>query len=128
MQPTIFSQIIAGTIPCHKVYEDAKSLAFLDTNPIQPGHTIVISKLAVEFVWDLPPEEYAAVMETVKKIAQRTKTVLQVPYVGEKIVGVDVPHAHVHIIPFSQATDLDAIPSGQVDHDALAALAKKLAF
>ena len=128
MQQTIFSQIIAGTIPCHKVYEDAKTLAFLDINPVQAGHTLVVSKLQAEFVWELPPEEYAAVMETVKKVAQRLKSVLNVPYVGEKIVGVDVQHAHVHVIPISAAADLDARPIEKVDHEALAALAKKLAF
>lgn len=128
MQPTIFSQIIDGTIPCHKVYEDAKTLAFLDINPIQPGHTLVISKLPAEFVWDLPPKEYAALMETAQKVAQRLKTVLNAPYVGAKIIGVDVPHSHVHIIPFSDAADLDAVPPNQVDHDALSALAKKLTF
>ena len=128
MQPTIFSQIIAGTIPCHKIYEDAKTLAFLDIKPIQPGHTIIISKLATQFVWDLPQKDYTALMETAQKVAQRLKNVLAVAYIGEKIVGVDVAHAHVHIIPFSVAADLDATPPEQIDHDSLTALAKKLAF
>ena len=129
MSETIFSKIIAGTIPCHKVYEDEKTLAFLDINPIQPGHTIVISKLPANYVWDLPQSDYEALMETVKKVALRLKSVTGQTYVGEKIIGVDVPHAHVQLIPFTSVAEYDAQPTNQdPDHAALAAMAKTLAF
>jgi histidine triad (HIT) family protein len=130
MQDSIFTKIIKGEIPCHKVYEDDKTFAFLDIHPVQPGHTLVIPKNQVEFVWDLAPEDYAAVMETVKKVARRLRDVAGKPYVGEMVVGIDVPHAHVHLIPFSTGSEFRNIPdtSAEPDHAALAEMAKKLAF
>lgn len=130
MQDSIFTKIITGEIPCHKVYEDEKTLAFLDIHPVQPGHTLVVPKAQVEFVWDLTPEDYQAVMETVQKVAKRLRQVLLVPYVGEQVVGVDVPHAHVHLIPFSTVQQYRRIPdmSAEPDHAALAEIARKLAF
>jgi histidine triad (HIT) family protein len=128
---SIFTQIINGDIPCHKVYEDDKTLAFLDISPAAPGHTLVIPKTEVEFVWDVADEEYQAVMATAKKVAQRIREVLQAPYVGEAVIGVDVPHAHVHLIPFTNAGELKQLFAPKVadpDHAALAEMAKKLAF
>lgn len=130
MQDSIFTRIIKGEIPCHKIYEDDQTFAFLDIHPIQPGHTLVIPKKQIEFMWDLDDQTYQAVMKTAKSVANRLKEVLKVPYVGEQIIGVDVPHAHVHIIPFSTTQqyrnrpDMDAEP----DQAALAEMAKKLAF
>jgi len=130
MEPTIFTKIIKGEIPCHKVYEDEKTLAFLDIHPIQPGHVLVISKKQVEFVWDLETEDYAAVMATTQKVAQRLREVLGVPYVGTQIIGADVPHAHVHIIPFNTTEEFRNHPDMSVepDHASLEVMAKKLAF
>lgn len=130
MPDSIFTKIIRGEIPCEKVYEDDKTLAFLDIHPVQPGHTLVIPKKQVEFVWDLDDEGYRALTDTAKKVARRLKEVLGTPYIGEQIVGVDVPHAHIHVIPFStkeefrNQPDMDAEP----DHAALAEMARKLAF
>jgi histidine triad (HIT) family protein len=129
-QDSIFTKIIKGEIPCHKVYEDERTLAFLDISPSQPGHTLVIPKVQVEFVWDLDDEDYQAVMATAKKVARRLRDVLEVPYVGVRVIGTDVPHAHVHLVPFTTADDyyarrdMDTEP----DHPALAALAQKLKF
>ena len=106
MEDSIFTKIIKGEIPCHKVYEDKTTFAFLDINPAQPGHTLVIPKKQVEFVWDLPTEDYAALMTTVHKVALRLREVYGA-YVGELVVGVDVPHAHVHLIPFSASVQLE---------------------
>ena len=130
MQDSIFTKIVKGEIPCHKVYEDDKTLAFLDIHPVTPGHTLVIQKQQVEFVWDLDAESYQAVMSTAKKVALRLREVLTAPYVGEQVVGVDVPHAHVHLIPFSTVAEFRHIPDMQAepDHVALAEMAKKLAF
>lgn len=129
MSQTIFEQIIDGTIPCHKVYEDENTLAFLDIHPVQPGHTLVIPKQAVEFVWDLDQKAYAELMSTVQKVAQHIKSSLNIKYVGSKIIGLDVPHAHVHLIPFSNSEQFSQSPTNsEPDHEALAAIAQTLAF
>jgi histidine triad (HIT) family protein len=130
MEDSIFTKIIKGEIPCHKVYEDEKTLAFLDIHPVQLGHVLVIPKNQIEFVWDLPDEDYLAVMGTCKKVALRLREVLPAQYVHERIVGTDVPHAHVHLIPFSSTSELAHEPdtSTEPDHMALAEMAKRLAF
>lgn len=130
MEPTIFTKIINGEIPSHKIYEDELTYAFLDIYPVQPGHTLVVPKRQVEFVWDLEDDDYQAVMATTRKVATRLREVLGVPYVGSQIIGVDVPHAHVHVIPFTEAAQLRAKQdmSAEPDHAALAELAKRIAF
>lgn len=127
-EETIFTKIIKGEVPCHKVYEDDRVLAFLDIHPVQPGHVLVISKEPANFVWDLPDADYDALMRACKKIARQLKSTLGVPYVGEQIVGVDVPHAHVHLIPFSSTTEFRNIPDmdAEPDYDVLARMADKL--
>lgn len=129
-EPSLFTKIIRGDIPSHRIYEDDKTYVFLDIfSPIK-GHTLVIPKSQVEFVWDLTDEDYRAVMETAKRVAQQLKKTLGVPYIGEKVVGVDVPHAHVHLIPFTDAKEFHraGIENVEPDHQALAELAAKLAF
>lgn len=130
MQESIFTKIINGGIPCHKVYEDDRTFAFLDIHPVNPGHTLVVPKQQVAFVWDLDTDTYQALMETSRLIALRLRAELQVPYVGEQVVGVDVPHAHIHLIPFATVAEFRHVPdmNAEPDHDALAALAQKLAF
>jgi histidine triad (HIT) family protein len=130
MQDSIFTKIINGEIPCHKVYEDEKTLAFLDIYPVQPGHVLVIPKEQVEFVWDLSDELYDAVMETTKKVALRMRAVLPQKYISERIVGIDVPHAHVHLIPFDSVAELgnEQNMNAEPDHAQLAEIAAKLAF
>jgi histidine triad (HIT) family protein len=130
MEDSIFTKIVKGEIPCHKVYEDEKTLAFLDIYPVQPGHVLVIPKEQIEFVWDLPDDLYHAVMATTKRVALRMREVLPQQFVHERIVGIDVPHAHVQLIPFDVATELRAQQDMSIepDHNALAVMAKKLAF
>jgi histidine triad (HIT) family protein len=127
---TVFTKIINGEIPCRKIYEDEKTFAFLDNSPVQPGHVLVVPKHQVEFLWDLESEDYQAVMAAAKLIAQRMRAVLGVPYVGVKVIGVDVPHAHVHLIPFTTTDQYDHKPDKSVepDQEAQAAIAEKLAF
>lgn len=130
MQDSIFTKIIKGEIPCHKIYEDDKTFAFLDIHPVQPGHTLVIPKKQIEFVWDLDEDDYQAVMRTAQKIAQRMREVLGAPYIGEQVMGIDVPHAHVHLFPFRNGAEFRNRPdmTAEPDHAALAEMAKKLAF
>jgi histidine triad (HIT) family protein len=130
MEDSIFTKIIKGEIPAHKIYEDDKVLAFLDIHPVQPGHTLVIPKKQVEFVWDLDDDDYQAVMMAAKSVARRIRDVLGVKYVGEKIIGVDVPHAHIQLIPFSASSEYAASQNMESapDHDALAEVAEKLRF
>ncbi len=127
MTDSIFTKIIKGEIPCHKIYEDDKTFAFLDIEPIQPGHVLVISKKQLH-IWDLPDEDYEALMKTVKKVADRITKVLTPNRVGLQIVGVHVPdHAHVHVFPFNNMAEYRAAPRPASDIE-LAAIAKKLAF
>jgi histidine triad (HIT) family protein len=130
MQDSIFTKIIKGEIPSHKIYEDEKTYAFLDIHPITPGHTLVIPKKQIEFLWDLDDELYQAVMATTKKVAQRMKAVLGSPNVGLQVIGIDVPHTHVHVVPFSTTEEFRTRPdmSAETNHDELAKIAAKLAF
>ncbi len=130
MQDSLFTKIINGEIPSHKIYEDEHTYAFLDIHPIQPGHTLVVPKKQIETVWDLDDDTYYALQESVKKIALHLREVLGVPYIGEQIIGVDVPHAHIHLIPFTDASEFRRYPdqTAEPDHELLAQIAKKLAF
>lgn len=130
MEDSIFTKIIKGDIPCHRIYEDEKTLAFLDIHPIQPGHTLVIPKTQVEFLWDLSDEDYVAVTSTAKKVALRIREVLKPPYIGQQVMGTDVPHVHLHVFPFATPAEFRHVPDGNAepDHAALAEIAAKLAF
>lgn len=98
---SIFAKIVAGEIPCYKIYEDDKVLAFLDIHPEAKGHTLVIPKIEVDRIYDLPDEDYAAVMAAAKKIARRMEDVLGARTLW-KVIGTDVPHAHIHLMPFDE--------------------------
>lgn len=129
VQDSIFTKIVQGEIPCHKVYEDEHTLAFLDINPVQPGHTLVIPKKQVEFVWDMDEETYGAVMKTAHHVAKRLQKVMGRKYVGEAVVGIDVPHAHVHLIPFDEPEQLKKVLTPEVNpvtQEELAEIATKL--
>ncbi len=128
MQDSIFTKIIKGEIPCHKIYEDEHTFAFLDIHPACEGHTLVVHKTPTEFVWDLSPNEYEQLMATIRKIARHYREVSGKPYVKLSINGTDVPHNHVHLMPFADASETysairETIPP---DHEALARAAKKL--
>ncbi len=129
MQDSIFTKIVKGEIPSHKIYEDEKTLAFLNIYPSVEGHTLVIPKLQTPYLWDLDEQNYTAVTLTAKKVAVRLKEVLGVPFVGEKVIGVDIPHAHIHLIPFSTPAEFHAPETtDEPNHEELAKLAKRLKF
>lgn len=98
----MFSKIIAGEIPCYKIYEDEKTFAFLDIHPETPGHTLVVPKVEVDKVYELPEEDYAALWATVKKLSAHMEEVLGARTLM-KVVGTDVPHAHVHLTPYDES-------------------------
>lgn len=125
----MFTKIIKGEIPCHKVYEDARTFAFLDIHPIQPGNVLVVPKNQVEFVWDLSPEDYQALMNTAQKVAKRLREAFsEKTRVGMHVEGLDVAHAHLKLFPFSTDAEFHNHPdaSAEPDHNALAAVAAKI--
>jgi histidine triad (HIT) family protein len=129
MQDSLFTKIIKGEIPSHKIYEDDKTLAFLSIYPSVTGHTLVIPKAQVESLWDLSEEDYVAVMKTTQKVAVHLRKVLEVERVGEKVIGLDVPHAHVHLVPFNTPEEYYAKETtDEPDHTALASIAERLRF
>lgn len=132
MQDSIFTKIIKGEIPCHKVYEDEHAFAFLDIHPIQPGQVLVVPKKQVGFVWDLESDDYHSLMTAVHKVGRRIAEVFsEKSRVGVMVEGLDVAdHAHVKIFPFSTAAEYRHVPdaSQEPDHVALAEIASKLAF
>jgi len=96
---TLFERIATGELPCHKVWEDEDFLAFLDIRPVAPGHTLVIPKNAVDPIFDLEDEKYQALFLAAKHMAQRLKEVMTCERVCLSVVGFEVPHAHIHLIP-----------------------------
>jgi len=130
MADSIFTKIIKGEIPVNKIYEDEKTLAFLNIYPDQPGHTLVIPKKQIDHLWDLSDEDYQAVMATTKKVALRIRDVLKPERVGVKVIGEEVPHAHVHLVPINSSKEFrNYIPHlGEPDYDELAKMAEKLKF
>ncbi len=130
-QDSIFTKIIKGEIPCHKVYEDESVLAFLDIHPIQPGQVLVIPKKQIDHLWDVPDQDYEAVMVVCKKIAHKLREVFpDKQRVAMLLEGLDVAHAHIKLFPFDTDDEFRYVPdmTAEPDHEALAALAKKLMF
>lgn len=130
-EESIFTKIIKGEIPSHKVYEDEYTYAFLDIHPTVPGHTLIVPKVQRPYIWDMTDEEYQSLMNAVKKVGTHLKEVLGTPYVGTMVVGVEVPHAHVHILPFYDVADLKRsfeLKSDTPNHEELEQMAKKIAF
>ncbi len=122
---SIFSKIVAGEIPCYKVYEDDKTMAFLDINPESKGHTLVIPKVEVDKIYELSDEDYHALWATVKKVAARMEEVSGRRTLM-KVIGTDVPHAHVHLMPYDETWEYGR--TLQLTEDEFKDIAAKLAF
>ena len=103
---TIFSRIIAGEIPCYKVAENEKFFAFLDINPLVKGHTLVVPKQEVDYIFDLSDEDLAAMHVFAKKIACAIEKAFPCKKVGQAVIGLEVPHAHIHLIPIQNESDM----------------------
>ena len=103
---TIFSRIIAGEIPCYKVAEDDNYFAFLDISPLAKGHTLVIPKREVDYIFDLTDEEIAGMQVFAKKVAIAIRKAIPCVKVGQCVLGLEVPHAHIHLVPMQSEADL----------------------
>lgn len=134
MQDSVFTKIIKGELPSHRIYEDEKTIAFLTIQPFLEGHTLVVPKAQVDDFEKLPDEDYRALFDTVKKVAIRIKQVYGVQKAIVNIMGYEVPHAHVHIMPassegdFFQAIENRASLPSEPDHNKLAQVAERLKF
>lgn len=104
---TIFSRIIAGEIPCYKVAEDEKYFAFLDIAPLAKGHTLVVPKCEVDYLFDLDDETLAGMTIFAKRVAAQIKSVTGCKKVAMVVLGLEVPHAHIHLIPMNSEKDVD---------------------
>lgn len=105
--PTIFSRIVAGEIPCYKIAEDENHLAFLDIQPLKEGHTLVIPKKEVDYIFDLQDDELASLFVFAKKVARAINRAIVCEKVGISVIGLEVPHAHIHLIPIDAVNDMN---------------------
>ena len=103
---TIFNKIIAGEIPSYKVAENESFYAFLDINPLVKGHTLVVPKREVDYLFDLNDDEVAAIHVFAKSVAKAIRKVIPCKKVGEAVIGLEVPHAHIHLIPIQKESDM----------------------
>ncbi len=130
MQDSIFTKIIKGEIPCHKIYEDADTFVLLDIFPIQPGQVLVVPKKQVGFVWDLESADYTALMATVQKVGKHIREKIpEKSRVAVIVEGLDVEdHAHVKVFAFNNDAEFRRLPDRSVEPDqaALAAMAERL--
>jgi len=104
---TIFSRIVSGEIPCYKVAEDADHLAFFDIQPIAEGHVLVIPKVEEDYLWDLSDENLSRLIIFAKKVSLIIKNHFPCKKVGMAVIGLEVPHAHIHLVPMNHVSDLD---------------------
>ncbi len=124
---SIFSKIVAGDIPCHRVAENASFLAFLDIMPLAPGHTLVIPKVEVDRIWDLEPALLGDLHVFSQKVALAMEDVMPCQRVGQAVIGLEVPHAHVHLIPLNAVADINfERPKLQVTQEELAEVAARI--
>ena len=124
---TIFSKIIKGEIPCYKVAESADFLAFLDVSPVKKGHVLVIPKIEVDYIFDMEDQQLANLHLFAKKVAQAIKRTVPCTKVGMAVVGLEVPHAHIHLIPMVGIGDLNfSNPRVQLSKEEFIALAEEI--
>jgi histidine triad (HIT) family protein len=125
---TIFSKIIAGEIPCYKVAEDDCFFAFLDISPIAKGHVLVVPKKEVDYIFDLDDETLAKMMLFSKRVARAIKKTIECRRVGVTVIGLEVPHAHIHLIPITRESDISfRNPKKKLEAQEFAAIASAIA-
>jgi histidine triad (HIT) family protein len=104
---TIFSKIVSGEIPCHKIYEDDHHLAFLDIMPLVMGHVLCIPKKEIDYIYDLTPTELSALWAFTQSVAHAVKEAISCKRVGIAVIGLEVPHAHIHLVPLNHVGDIN---------------------
>jgi histidine triad (HIT) family protein len=104
---SVFTKIIQGEIPCYKVAEDDAHIAFLDIQPLAPGHVLVVPKVEVDYLFDLEPSVYAALWAFAGKVAPGLKKAVPCKRIGVSVIGLEVPHVHIHLIPLNQMADIN---------------------
>lgn len=125
---TIFSKIIAGDIPCYKVAENDKFFAFLDINPVNWGHTLVVPKKEIDYIFDIEDKDLGDMMVFAKKVAKAIKKAIPCRKVGVTVLGLEVPHAHIHLVPLQNEGDMDFKHKiSDPDPDRMAKLAASIA-
>ena len=125
---SIFSKIISGDIPCYKVAEDKQFLAFLDINPLRKGHTLVIPKQEIDYIFDIPDTLISDYMIFSKRVAKAIGAVIPCARVGVTVIGLEVPHAHIHLIPINSITDMNfSLPKKSLPSDEMQEVAEKIA-
>ena len=107
MTDSIFTKIIKGEISCFKVLENEDFIAFLDVNPVNKGHTLVVPKLQIDYIYDLPEDIFSKLFIFSKKVAQMLKNSFRCNRIGISVVGLEVPHAHIHLIPINKIEDMN---------------------
>lgn len=125
--PTLFSRIVSGEIPCHKIAENDKFLAFLDIMPLAEGHTLVIPKQEIDYIFDLPDDLLAGLILFAKSLAPALQQAVPCKRIGVSVIGLEVPHAHVHLIPMNTISDVNfSRPKLTPSQDELAATAERI--
>lgn len=123
---TIFARIIRGEIPCHKLLESDRYLSFLDVRPVKSGHALVIPKREVDYLFDLEDRELGDIMAFAKKVAAAIRMAIPCKKVGIMVAGLEVPHAHIHLIPIDAVKDLSFAHARSVSAEELAETAQKI--
>lgn len=125
--PTIFSRIISGEIPCHKIAENETYFAFLDIMPLAPGHVLVVPKIPVDYIFDVDDEILAGMLPFAKRIAHAMEKVIPCERIGVSVIGLEVPHAHIHLIPLRTMDDINfSRPKLKMSNSELAEIAAKI--
>lgn len=124
--PTIFTKILAGEIPAHKILENDQYLAFLDIRPVNPGHTLVIPKKEVDYIFDMEDDLLEGLMVFSKKVARAIKKTISCQKVGVMVAGIEVPHTHIHLIPINGVGDLSFARAKPMASEELTAIAQKI--
>ncbi|MBF0522338.1 MAG: HIT family protein [Candidatus Omnitrophica bacterium] len=123
---SLFTKIIAGEIPCHKIAEDKDYLAFLDIRPINPGHTLVIPKKEINYIFDVDDQLLSGLMLFAKKIAGAIKKTVPCAKIGIMVAGLEVPHCHIHLIPINKVSDLNFANAKTTPNEDLAKVAQQI--
>lgn len=125
---SIFSRIVAGEIPCYKVAEDDRYFAFLDISPVAKGHTLVIPKQEVDYIFDLDDETYSGLMAFARRVARALEGAVACKRVGVAVMGLEVPHVHIHLVPITTEGDMNFFREKlSLQADEMAEIAAKIA-